>query len=86
MSRVSAFGDMLEVLHDGDWTRDELLHLFRQFPPELLAALLARYPTDAQPEEERERDMTAALALRLSELPVQTRQQLARAAQAIVLD
>ena len=41
MSRVSAFGDMLEVLHDGDWTRDELLHLFRQFPPELLAALLA---------------------------------------------
>lgn len=86
MSRVSAFGDMLEVLHDGDWTRDELLHLFRQFPPELLAALLARYPADAQPEEKRERDMTAALALRLSELPAQTRQQLARAAQAIVLD
>ena len=83
MSRVSAFGDMLEVLHDGDWTRDELLHLFRQFPPELLAALLARYPADAQPEE---RDMTAALAMRLSELPVQARQQLARAAQAIVLD
>lgn len=84
MSRVSAFGDMLEVLHDGDWTRDELLHLFRQFPLELLAALLARYPADAQPEEER--DMTAALAMRLSELPVQARQQLARAAQAIVLD
>lgn len=84
MNRVSAFGDMLEVLHDGDWTRDELLHLFRQFPPELLAALLARYPADAQPEEER--DMTAALALRLSELPVQARQQLAYAAQAIVLD
>ncbi len=86
MSRVGAFGDMLEVLHDGDWTRDELLHLFRQFPPELLAALLARYPVDAQPEEERERDMTAALALRLSELPVQARQQLERAAKVIVLD
>ena len=43
-------------------------------------------PADAQPEEKRERDMTAALALRLSELPAQTRQQLARAAQAIVLD
>jgi len=52
----------------------------------LLAALLARYPADAQPAEERERDMTAALALRLSELPVQARQQLAHAAQAIVLD
>lgn len=84
MSRVSAFGDMLEVLHDGDWTQDELLHLSRQLPPELLAALLARYPADAQPEEAR--DMTAALAMRLSELPVQARQQLARAAQAIVLD
>ena len=84
MSRVSAFGDMLEVLHDGDWTQDEQLHLSRQLPPELLAALLARYPADAQPEEER--DMTAALAMRLSELPVQARQQLARAAQTIVLD
>ena len=86
MSRVSAFGDMLEVLHDGDWTREELLHLFRQFPPELLAALLASYPADAQPEEERERDMTAVLAQRLSELPVQARQQLARAAQAITIE
>lgn len=86
MSRVSAFGDMLEVLHDGDWSREELLCLFRQLPPELLAALLARYPADAQPEEERERDMTAVLAQRLSELPVQTRQRLAHLAQAITIE
>ncbi len=86
MSRVSAFGDMLEVLRDGDWTREELLCLFRQLPPELLAALLASYPADEQPEEERERDMTAVLAQRLSELPVQTRQRLAHAAQAITIE
>ena len=67
--RVTSLGDMLDILHDAEWSREELAALLRALPSTAVAALGAAYASPDAADDTREAAVCAALADYRAALP-----------------
>lgn len=61
-SRVRSRGDLLDVLHDAEWSSDDLAVLLAALPPAAVAALCAVCPADGLSDDPQDIALAAALA------------------------
>ena len=70
-ARVSSLGDLLDILHDADFDREDLAALLRVLPLSAVAALGAAYARSTVSEDAREAAVCAALDDYRASLPPQ---------------
>lgn len=61
-SRVRSRGDLLDILHDAEWSSDDLAVLLAALPPAAVAALCAVCPADGLSDDPQDIALAAALA------------------------
>ncbi len=82
-SKISSFGDLLEILRDANLMQDELINVFQKIPSVAVAALNKRYPNDDFLYDESELKIYYALQTFKKLLPDEVRLQLEKAAKVI---
>ena len=82
-ARVSSLGDLLDILHDADFDREDLATLLRALPPSAIAALGAAYARSAVSDDTREAMVCAALDDYRASLPPQAAASLDAAIRAL---
>lgn len=61
-SRVRSRGDLLDILHDAEWSSDDLAVLLAALPPAAVVALCAVCPADGLSDDPQDIALAAALA------------------------
>lgn len=61
IKKIDSLGDLLEILRDSEPSQEELVKIFQHFPPEIIAALMCRYPNGDFLSDERDINIYAAL-------------------------
>lgn len=80
LGRVSAYGDLIEWLHDTAPSREELQRMLHRLPADAWVVLMAQYPEESLLTDPQDRRLCAALRQLCDGLPRAEAEVLRRAA------
>ena len=80
LGRVSAYGDLIEWLHDTAPSREELQRMLHRLPADSWVVLMAQYPEESLLTDPQDRRLCAALRQLCDGLPRAEAEVLRRAA------